>query len=150
MSGHLKGEIMLYNFNDIKNLKDQLEFVDTAVIPFVSGDIGEQALSHASDIELVQLVSIQLEKQFKGRIFITPALTTVFSDTSVLEQYQNQLYDYGFKNVVILTHLNLDDKYKSLRLNHIPLQDMSNDIKFDLVNDEVKKVMKSIISIWNS
>lgn len=141
---------MLYNFNDIKNLKDQLEFVDTAVIPFVSADLDEQALTHANDIELVQLVTIQLEKQFKGRIFITPAMTTVLSDTEVLKQYQKQLYDYGFKNVVILTHLNLDDDFNSIRLNQIPLQDMSSDIKFDLVNDEVKKVMKSIISIWNS
>lgn len=141
---------MLYNFNDIKNLKDQLEFVDTAVIPFVSADLDEQALTHANDIELVQLVTIQLEKQFKGRIFITPAMTTVVSDTEVLKQYQKQLYDYGFKNVVILTHLNLDDDFNSIRLNQIPLQDMSSDIKFDLVNDEVKKVMKSIISIWNS
>ncbi|SDK52074.1 DUF2487 family protein [Lacicoccus qingdaonensis] len=141
---------MLYNFNDIKNLKDQLEFVDTAVIPFVSADLDEQALTHANDIELVQLVTIQLEKQFKGRIFITPAMTTVLSDTEVLKQYQKQLYDYGFKNVVILTHLNLDDEFNSIRLNQIPLQDMSSDIKFDLVNDEVKKVMKSIISIWNS
>ena len=141
---------MLYNFNDIKNLKEQLEFVDTAVIPFVSADLDDQSLSNANDIELVQLVTIQLEKQFKGRIFITPAMTTVLSDTGVLKQYQEQLYDYGFKNVVILTHLNLDDEFKSIRLNQIPLQDMSNDIKFDLVNDEVKKVMKSIISIWNS
>lgn len=141
---------MLYNFNDIKNLKDQLEFVDTAVIPFVSADLDEQALTHANDIELVQLVTIQLEKQFKGRIFITPAMTTVLSGTEVLKQYQKQLYDYGFKNVVILTHLNLDDEFNSIRLNQIPLQDMSSDIKFDLVNDEVKKVMKSIISIWNS
>lgn len=141
---------MLYNFNDIKSLKEQLEFVDTAIIPFVSADIGDQALTHANDIELVQLVTIQLEKQFKGRVFITPALTTVYSDKTVLKQYQEQLHDYGFKNVVILTHLNLDDEFKSLKLNQIPLQDMSNDIKFDLVNDEVKKVMKSIISIWNN
>lgn len=141
---------MLYNFNDIKNLKEQLEFVDTAVIPFISADMDDQSLSNANDIELVQLVTIQLEKQFKGRIFITPSMATVSSDTSVLKQYQEQLHDYGFKNVVILTHLNLDDEFKSIRLNQIPLQDMSNDIKFDLVNDEVKKVMKSIISIWNS
>ncbi|HIV81600.1 MAG TPA: YpiF family protein [Candidatus Salinicoccus merdavium] len=141
---------MLYNFNDIKNLKEQVEFVDTAVIPFVSADLDDQALTHANDIELVQLVTIQLEKQFKGRIFITPAMTTVLSDTEVLKQYQKQLCDYGFKNVVILTHLNLDDEFNSIKLNQIPLQDMSNDIKFDLVNDEVKKVMKSIISIWNS
>lgn len=141
---------MLYNFNDIKSLKDQLEFVDTAIIPFVSADIDDQALTHANDIELVQLVTIQLEKQFKGRVFITPALTTVYSDKTVLKQYQEQLHDYGFKNVVVLTHLNLDDEFKSLKLNQIPLQDMSNDIKFDMVNDEVKKVMKSIISIWNS
>src|SRR5699024_508794 len=147
---HVKGEIMLYNFNDIKNLKEQIEFVDTAVIPFVSADLDDQALTHANDIELVQLVTIQREKQFRGRIFSTPAMTTVLSDTEVLKQYQKPLCDYGFKNVVILTHLNVDDEFNSIKLNQMPLHEMSNDIKFDLVNDEVKKVMKSIISIWNS
>lgn len=141
---------MLYNFDDIKVLKDQLEFVDTAVIPFVSADMDGEALSHANNIELLQLVTIQLQKQFKGRIFITPAMTTVQADTTVLEQYEAQLHDYGFKNVVVLTHLALDESHTVIRLNHIPLQDMTNDMKFDMVNEEVKKVMKTIISIWNS
>lgn len=141
---------MLYKYDDIKVLKDQLEFVDTAVIPFVSTDMDSGALSYANDIELLQLVTIQLEKQFKGRIFITPAMTTVNSDTTVLEQYEAQLYDYGFKNVVIITHMELDESHTTIRLNHIPLQDMTNDIKMDMVKEEVKKVMKSIISIWNS
>ncbi|CAM4149833.1 DUF2487 family protein [Lacicoccus alkaliphilus] len=141
---------MLYKYDDIKVLKDQLEFVDTAIIPFVSADMDSGALSYANDIELLQLVTIQLEKQFKGRVFITPAMTTVQSDTTVLEQYEAQLYDYGFKKVVIITHLDLGEPHTAIRLNHIPLQDMTNDIKFDLVNEEVKKVMKTIISIWNS
>ena len=55
---------MLYNFNDIKNLKEQIEFVDTAVIPFVSADLDDQALTHANDIELYSL-SPYSEKQFK-------------------------------------------------------------------------------------
>ena len=141
---------MLYNFEDIKNLDGQLEFVDTAVVPFANADMDDGALSHANNIELLQLVSMQLEKQFKGRIFITPAMTTVKSDTTVLEQYEAQLYDYGFKNVVIITHMELDEPHTTIRLNHIPLQDMTNDIKLDMVKEEVKKVMKSIISIWNS
>src|SRR5699024_5383538 len=117
---------MLYNFNDIKNLKEQIEFVDTAVIPFVSADLYDQALTHANVIEVVPLVTIHLEKQFKRRIFITPAMTTVLSNTEVLKQYQKQLCDYVFKNVVILTHLDLDDEFNSIKLNQIPLQDMSN------------------------
>ena len=44
-------------------------------------------------------------------------MTTVLSDTEVLKQYQKQLCDYGFKNVVILTHLNLDDEFNSIKLN---------------------------------
>lgn len=141
---------MLYNFKDISVLKDQLEFIDTAIIPFAGADMDSNALANTSNIELLQLVTIQLEKQFKGRIFITPAMTTVSSDTTVLEQYKAQLREYGFKNVVVLTHMDLGDTHTAIRLNHIPLQDMTNDIKFEMVNDEAKKVMKSIISIWNS
>ena len=42
---------MLYKYDDIKVLKEQLEFVDTAVIPFVSTDMDSGALSYANDIE---------------------------------------------------------------------------------------------------
>lgn len=141
---------MLYNQNDLKVLKDEIEFVDTAVIPFASSDMNELAPLHSSNIEMLQLVSLQLEKQFKGRLLITPMMTTIDENITVLASYAEQLLAYGFKNIIVLTHLNAEiDNAERIKLNEIPLENMSNDMKIEMINDEVKTVMKSVISIWN-
>lgn len=141
---------MLYNQNDLKVLKDEIEFIDTAVIPFASMDMDTNAPVHAGNLELLQIVSVQLEKQFKGRLLITPPLMTIGKETALLKTYSHQLRDYGFKKIVVLTHIQteLEDMDK-IRLNEIPMENMSDDMKMEMINDEVKNVMKSVISIWN-
>ena len=141
---------LLYNQTDLKCMKDEREFIDTAVIPFSSMEMDSRAPVHAGNLELLQIVSVQLEKQFKGRLLITPPLMTVGEDTVLLESYKEQLLEYGFKKIVVLTHIQKDlGDMNRIRLNEIPLENMSDDMKVEMVNDEVKSAMKSIISIWN-
>ena len=40
-------------------------------------DFDGNMLHHANNLELIQHVTVQLEKQLKGRLLITPALTIV-------------------------------------------------------------------------
>lgn len=142
---------MQYTNKDLKLLKDELEFIDTAVIPFVSIDMDEEALRHANNSELVQMVGLQLEKQFKGRLMLTPVVSTIGEDTGMLINYRHQLLNYGFQNVIVLTPLKLQpDDMNVIRLNEIPLEDMSRDMKAELVGDEVKNAMKKIIAVWNN
>ncbi|GAB3072188.1 DUF2487 family protein [Salinicoccus sesuvii] len=141
---------MLYNHQGLKVLKDEIEFVDTALVPFASADMNDGARDNASDMEMLQMITIQLEKQFKGRLFITPAMMTVEGKTDVLSAYVSQLKSFGFKRVIILTHLeNSLESTHSIALNRIPLEDMDAEMKISLVNDEVKNAMKQIIGIWN-
>lgn len=141
---------MLYNQKDLKVLEDEIEFIDTAVIPFASMDMDMRAPVHAGNLELLQIVSVQLEKQFKGRLLITPPLMTVGEETSLLNAYVEQLRDYGFKKIIVLTHIQTElETVNKIRINEIPLENMSDDMKMEMINDEVKSVMKSVISIWN-
>ncbi|WP_026858065.1 DUF2487 family protein [Jeotgalicoccus psychrophilus] len=141
---------MLYNNRDLRVLKDEIEFVDTAIVPVVSVDFDSNLLHHSNNLELIQLVTIQLEKQLKGRLMITPSLTTVDKDSSALETYKNQLTEYGFKNVVSLSFDALETEgVHNIKLNSIPISDMDNEMKISIINDEVKTVIKQIIGVWN-
>jgi hypothetical protein len=141
---------MLYTAKDIKLLKDEIEFIDTAVIPLVSIDMNEIASSHSNNIELMQMVTMQIEKQFKGRLLITPLVTTIDERIDTAVQYAQQLLQYGFKKIIILTHLKVElNDIDVIKLNEIPLENMTPDMVNELVGDEVKRVLKSIISIWN-
>ena len=141
---------MLYNNRDLRVLKDEIEFVDTAIVPFVNVDFDSNLLHHANNLELIQLVTIQLEKQLKGRLMITPSLTVVGGDSSSLEAYRDQLTEYGFKNVVSLSFEGLETEgVHNIKMNSIPISDMDNEMKISIINDEVKSVIKQIIGVWN-
>ena len=63
---------MLYNHQDLKVLKEEIEFVDTAVIPFASADMNDGSRSNAcSDMEMIQMVTIQLRNSSRAVFFIT-------------------------------------------------------------------------------
>lgn len=141
---------MLYNNRDLRVLKDEIEFVDTAIVPFMSVDFDNDILHHANNLELIQHVTVQLEKQLKGRLLITPALTTVESNTATLEAYQQQLADYGFKKVISLSFMDIDiEGIHNIKINNIPISDMDAEMKISIINDEVKSVIKKIIGVWN-
>lgn len=141
---------MLYNNRDLRVLKDEIEFVDTAIVPFMSVDFDNDLLHHANNLELIQHVTVQLEKQLKGRLLITPALTTVESNTATLEAYQQQLADYGFKKVISLSFMDIDiEGIHNIKINNIPISDMDAEMKISIINDEVKSVIKKIIGVWN-
>ncbi|CAD2077723.1 DUF2487 family protein [Jeotgalicoccus meleagridis] len=141
---------MLYNITDLRVLKDEIEFIDTAIVPLVNIDFNNEVQNNANNLELMQFITIQLEKQLKGRLMITPVLTLIGDNYDNIEEYKTQLLDYGFKNIVLLsfTALELDD-VSTIKVNSIPISDMDNDMKLSIINDEVKSVIKEIILVWN-
>lgn len=141
---------MLYNITDLRVLKDEIEFIDTAIVPLVNIDFNNEVQNNANNLELMQFITIQLEKQLKGRLMITPVLTLIGDNYDNIEAYKTQLIDYGFKNIVLLsfTALELDD-VSTIKVNSIPISDMDNDMKLSIINDEVKSVIKEIILVWN-
>lgn len=141
---------MLYNNRDLRVLKDEIEFVDTAIVPVLSIDFDSNMLHHANNMELIQLVTIQLEKQLKGRLLITPALTIVGGERTALSTYESQLTEYGFKHVVSLSFDEIDlENIFNIKVNSIPISDMDTNMKISIINDEVKSVIKQIIGVWN-
>ena len=141
---------MLYNITDLRVLKDEIEFIDTAIVPLVNIDFNNEVQNNANNLELMQFITIQLEKQLKGRLMITPVLTLIGDNYDNIEEYKTQLLDYGFKNIVLLSFTALDlDDVSIIKVNSIPISDMDNDMKLSIINDEVKSVIKEIILVWN-
>ena len=141
---------MLYNITDLRVLKDEIEFIDTAIVPLVNIDFNNEVQNNANNLELMQFITIQLEKQLKGRLMITPVLTLIGDNYDNIEEYKTQLLDYGFKNIVLLSYTALElDDVSTIKVNSIPISDMDNDMKLSIINDEVKSVIKEIILVWN-
>ena len=140
---------MFYNPSDLSILKDEFEYIDTAIIPLQKIDMNGDAKIHANNIELIQMITMQLERQFRGRLFIMPSISIVNDDLTAANNYREQLQNYGFKNIVFLCDKSYKIEGEVLHFNQIPIESMSQDMKMEMVNDEVKTVMKAIIQIWN-
>ncbi|ARB40705.1 MULTISPECIES: DUF2487 family protein [Mammaliicoccus] len=142
---------MLFNHVDLKELKNNLEYIDTAIIPVSNIDMNHQLLTSCDQNETVQLVGMLAEKQFKGRLLLTPTFFTSGNQYDHVVSFIQSLKEYGLNNIIILSsdqvELNVD--HELYKVNTIPMGDLDDDMKRTLIEDEVKQFMKFIIRTWN-
>lgn len=142
---------MLFNHVDLKELKNNLEYIDTAIIPVSNIDMNHQLLTSCDQNETVQLVGMLAEKQFKGRLLLTPTFFTSGNHYDHVVSFIQSLKEYGLNNIIILSsdqvELNVD--HELYKVNTIPMGDLDDDMKRTLIEDEVKQFMKFIIRTWN-
>ncbi|RIN84254.1 DUF2487 family protein, partial [Mammaliicoccus sciuri] len=136
---------------DLKELKNNLEYIDTAIIPVSNIDMNHQLLTSCDQNETVQLVGMLSEKQFKGRLLLTPTFFTSGNQYDHVVSFIQSLKEYGLNNIIILSsdqvELNVD--HELYKVNTIPMGDLDDDMKRTLIEDEVKQFMKFIIRTWN-
>ena len=142
---------MLFNHVDLKELKNNLEYIDTAIIPVSNIDMNHQLLTSCDQNETVQLVGMLAEKQFKGRLLLTPTFFTSGNQYDHVVSFIQNLKDYGLNNIIILSsdQVELNDDHELYKVNTIPMGDLDDDMKRTLIEDEVKQFMKFIIRTWN-
>lgn len=142
---------MLFNHVDLKELKNNLEYIDTAIIPVSNIDMNHQLLTSCDQNETVQLVGMLAEKQFKGRLLLTPTFFTSGNQYNHVVSFIQSLKDYGLNNIIILSsdQVELNDDHELYKVNTIPMGDLDDDMKRTLIEDEVKQFMKFIIRTWN-
>lgn len=142
---------MLFNHVDLKELKNNLEYIDTAIIPVSNIDMNHQLLTSCDQNETVQLVGMLAEKQFKGRLLLTPTFFTSGNQYDHVVTFIQSLKDYGLNNIIILSsdQVELNDDHELYKVNTIPMGDLDDDMKRTLIEDEVKQFMKFIIRTWN-
>ncbi|WP_239727426.1 MULTISPECIES: DUF2487 family protein [unclassified Mammaliicoccus] len=142
---------MLFNHVNLKELKNNLEYIDTAIIPVSNIDMNHQLLTSCDQNETVQLVGMLAEKQFKGRLLLTPTFFTSGYQYDHVVSFIQSLKDYGLNNIIILSsdQVELNDDHELYKVNTIPMGDLDDDMKRTLIEDEVKQFMKFIIRTWN-
>ncbi|MFU1791747.1 DUF2487 family protein [Mammaliicoccus sciuri] len=94
---------MLFNHVDLKELKNNLEYIDTAILPVSNIDMNHQLLTSCDQNETVQLVGMLAEKQFKGRLLLTPTFFTSGNQYDHVVSFIQSLKDYGLNNIIILS-----------------------------------------------
>ncbi|WP_414043036.1 DUF2487 family protein [Macrococcus sp. EM39E] len=140
---------MLFNHQDLKTLQNELEYIDTAIVPVIPVDYSKHLMDIADNYEMIQYVTMGVEQQFKGRLLVLPPLQ-VIDDTMLIDTVESQLITFGFKNLVFVTpqkfNLEKDNVHK---INILPLETLDNEMKQAFVQDNIKALMKTIVLLWN-
>ncbi|GIN21060.1 YpiF family protein [Siminovitchia fordii] len=152
---------MLWKAKDIDVYLEEKEYIDTAVIPLIPISLGRNMKQTVEKGEFVQLLSLHLERQFKGRMLFLPAYTYLsdedeFKKTSNLLEWEKTIKKSGFKYVFFLTS---DPVWRNLEqfasesllfIPSIPLHDMDEQYKQSIMEDQVKQLMKGIVNGWQA
>ncbi|MBM7647983.1 hypothetical protein JOC78_000923 [Bacillus ectoiniformans] len=150
---------MNWNSKDTELFRQQKEYVDTVIMPLVPLSFNEGMKGAASQYEFLQLLTVLLEKQFRGRILLVPPFTYLEQQTADekitnLNQWLKEIGQAGFKHTFLLT----SDSYWKTEENQIdgsliwvpsvPLEHMEESYKYSLIEDQAKQFVNIIVQKW--
>ncbi|OJH18671.1 hypothetical protein BLX88_10700 [Bacillus obstructivus] len=151
---------MKWNGNDIETYLKEKQFIDTAVVPLLPIAIGSEMKQAASQGEFIELLSLHLERQFKGRLLLFPAFTylNTLEDHKKMDMLQNwevKLKESGFSHIFYLTSdisWREQDKTegKLIWIPSVPLEHMEEQYKHSILEDQVKQLINIIVQQWQT
>lgn len=144
---------------DIDMYLQAKEYVDTAVLPLLPVSFDADIKHTASMTEFITLLSIQMERQFKGRLLLLPGFSYLKSmevDKLVenLKVWETEILQKGFKYVFYATS---DPQWKTHEKNlngsliwipSLPLENLDEQYKKSILEDQVKQLLNVFIQKW--
>ncbi|MFJ7745976.1 YpiF family protein [Peribacillus sp. NPDC097295] len=135
------------------------EFVDTALIPLVPLSFGEHMTQSGSNNEFITILSLEIEKQMKGRMLLMPTyhyLSDEEEKLHMIKRWTKKLETNNFKHVFYLTSDIEWKKYEKELEQHliwipsIPLENLENTQARDMVNQQVSQIRDIFTFYWKS
>ncbi|MGN9864993.1 YpiF family protein [Bacillus swezeyi] len=148
---------MKWNAHDADVYLSAKEYIDTAVIPLISVQLGEQFKAAVSKGEFTSILAEELERQLKGRVYLFPPYTYLQADEKSVKDIADlkEMSDKHFRHTVFLT---TDEKWKQvlkgeqklLWIPAIPLEHMKDSLKQKLLEDQIEQILNILLQYWNS
>ncbi|MBM6619848.1 YpiF family protein [Bacillus suaedaesalsae] len=138
------------------------QYVDTAIIPLIPVDFSEGMKNKVLEGEFITILSNEIERQFKGRMFLFPPITylseetNLFNDLERLKDWKMLAITKGFKHVIFLTS---DAAWKEheqvlesslICLSPIPLEHVDGNLKQQIMTDQVQALVPLLLKAWRN
>lgn len=146
---------------DIEMFLGAKEYVDTVILPLIEISFTEGIKQSASNCEYINILSQQIEKQFKGRVILLPAVTygsewKEEDKQRLIQEWSITLEKEKFPFIFFLTS---DVYWKSeqkvsrndvLWSPSIPFEYLEEKYKQPMMEEQVKSIVNSIIEKWRN
>lgn len=126
---------MRWRMTDAKDYLQAKDYIDTAVIPLINIKVGDHFKMAAEKGEFTQLLSEELERQLKGRVYLLPPYTYVDRNEITVQGLRDLREELisEFPHVVLLTS---DENWKSedalgkiIVTPSVPLEHLNDSLK---------------------
>ncbi|OEH93437.1 YpiF family protein [Bacillus solimangrovi] len=152
---------MKWTTEDIDMYFKAKEYVDTAVVLLIPINWQDKIKSSVAGNEFLQLITAELERQFKGRIIVFPSFTYLSSEViepriERLIAWTSELQDNGLPNVFYLT-CDINWKEHEMKLGGellwlpaLPLEHVEGKAKQKMLQDQVEQLMPVFMNRWKN
>ncbi|KQL53714.1 hypothetical protein AN964_09510 [Heyndrickxia shackletonii] len=152
---------MNWNGKDVELYLKEKQFIDTAIVPLLPVSFGENLKQSASQGEFITLLTLHLERQFRGRMLLFPPLTYLsesenMKKLNLLQEWEVKLKENEFSHVFYITSDPFwRDRNESfpdnvIWLPSIPLESMEEQFKHSILEDQVKQLINIIVQKWQN
>lgn len=150
---------MEWKAKDIEIYLKEKSYIDTAVVPLMPITFGSHMKQIVEKGEFIQLLSLHLERQFKGRMLILPPFTYLndLADgdkVPLINQWAKQMKENEMKYIFLLTSdeswRNLADQLSATLLfaASVPLAHLDEKYQQSIMENQVKQLMNEIVQGW--
>ncbi|MCY7758025.1 YpiF family protein [Bacillus inaquosorum] len=147
---------MRWRITDAKDYLQTKDYIDTAVIPLINIKVGAHFKITAEKGEFTQLLSDELERQLKGRVYLLPPYTYVDRNEKTvqgLKDLREELIS-EFPHVVLLTsdeNWNSEDALDKIIVTpSVPLEHLNDSLKRKILDERTAEILNVLLQLWST
>ncbi|CAK6475521.1 YpiF family protein [Peribacillus castrilensis] len=150
---------MKWTAKDLDMYMQSKEYVDTVLIPLVPLSFKGQMKQTGSMNEFLTILSLEIEKQMKGRILLLPTfhyLSDEMDKVERLKRWANEVKENNFEHVFFLTS-DFEWKKEERELENnlvwipaIPLEGLEIDQAREMINQQVLQILDIFSYNWKN
>lgn len=150
---------MRWTAKDISMYFQSKEYIDTALIPIIPIAFDETGKEAANGSEFIQLIALEIERQFKGRILLLPAFVHFLNEAEsekqkLLKRWFLELSKENFHyQFFISSDLSLKPVIEKLGgeliwLPSIPMEHLDESNKSMIIDQQAKQLLSFFVEKW--
>ncbi|CAH0266454.1 MULTISPECIES: YpiF family protein [Peribacillus] len=150
---------MKWTAKDLDMYMQSKEYVDTVLIPLVPLSFKGQMKQTGSMNEFLTILSLEIEKQMKGRILLLPTFHYISDEMDKVERlkrWANEVKENGFEHVFFLTS-DFEWKKEERELENnlvwipaIPLDGLEIEQAREMINQQVLQILDIFSYNWKN
>lgn len=150
---------MKWNVKDVEMYQQARAYVDTVLVPLVPIAFDNQMQQMASSSECITMLSMEIEKMFKGRIFLNPIIYYVNDDhqkIATLKIWEKEWKRAQFKHIFFLSSDDSwqieakDDLDSFLFIPYITFEHLDKEQVLQVIKEQSQLLIDKFTNKWKN